>query len=122
MDQNPGRRRRRTHSAAFKGEAVAACNGPDASIAACPLERSINANLLRKWVIDAERAQAGSLVPTSAAPVASDTTFSPYPCRRVRRHHLMLLIILDCHGRLVASISEWRPPEAQCVGSAPLSP
>jgi transposase len=63
MDQRPGRRRRRTHSAEFKAEAVAACHKPDASIAACALERSINANLLRRWVIEAEKAQTSSVVP-----------------------------------------------------------
>src|SRR5215469_4084389 len=58
MDQVVGRRRRRVHSAEFKAEAVAACRRPGASIAAAALERSINANLLRRWVVDAERAEA----------------------------------------------------------------
>ena len=55
MDEGLGRRRRRTHSSAFKAEAVAACRKPGASIAAAAMERSINANLLRRWVIEAER-------------------------------------------------------------------
>ncbi|MGH9644555.1 MAG: transposase [Terriglobales bacterium] len=76
MDEGPGRRRRRTHNAAFKAEAVAACHRADASIAACALERSINANLLRRWVIEAERAQCGSLLPAPAV-AASSESFVP---------------------------------------------
>jgi transposase-like protein len=49
------RRRRRRHSAAFKAEAVAACLQPGVSIAAAALSRGLNANLLRRWVVDAER-------------------------------------------------------------------
>jgi transposase-like protein len=63
MEQEAGRRRRRVHSAEFKAEAVAACRRPGASIAAAALERSINANLLRRWVVEAERAGAGRLAP-----------------------------------------------------------
>ena len=47
------RRRRRRHSAEFK--AVAACRQPGVSIAAVAMSRSVNANLLRRWVAEAER-------------------------------------------------------------------
>lgn len=50
------RRRRRRHSAEFKAEAVAACRHPGVSIAAVAMSRSVNANLLRRWVAEAERA------------------------------------------------------------------
>jgi transposase-like protein len=79
MDQRPGRRRRRTHSAAFKAEAVAACRQPDASIAACALERAINANLLRRWVIEAERAEPGSPVPARAVLPTHSESFVAVP-------------------------------------------
>ena len=49
------RRRRRRHSAEFKAEAVAACRQPGVSIAAGAMSRSVNANLLRRWVAEAER-------------------------------------------------------------------
>jgi transposase len=52
-----GRRRRRQHSAAFKAEAVAACRQPGVSIASAAMARSLNANLLRRWVVEAERAE-----------------------------------------------------------------
>ena len=37
-------------------------------MAAAALERSINANLLRRWVVEAERAQAGKLTPPLVLP------------------------------------------------------
>jgi transposase-like protein len=52
------RRRRRHHSAEFKAEAVAACLQPGVSLAAVALSRGLNANLLRRWVVEAERAGA----------------------------------------------------------------
>ena len=53
-----GRQRRRRHSAAFKAESIAACRQPGVSIAAVAMSRSLNANLLRRWVVAAERQEA----------------------------------------------------------------
>ena len=52
------RRRRRRHSAEFKSEAVAACLQPGVSIASAALTRGLNANLLRRWIVDAEQEDA----------------------------------------------------------------
>ena len=68
MDEGASRRRRRSYSAEFKAEAIAACCRPGASMAAAALERSINANLLRRWVVEAERSQAGIPTPRLALP------------------------------------------------------
>lgn len=43
------------------------------SIAAAALERSINANLLRRWVIEAERSEADIRVPVKPSLVTSAT-------------------------------------------------
>lgn len=51
-----GRRRRRRHSAEFKAAAIQECLRPGVSIAAVALAHSLNANILRKWLIDAEHA------------------------------------------------------------------
>jgi transposase len=51
----PGRRRRRTHSAEFKAQVVAASRAPGVSIAAVAMANGINANLARRWVLDVER-------------------------------------------------------------------
>ena len=50
-----GRRRRRTHSALFKAEAVGACQQAGISVASVALARGINATILRRWVKEAER-------------------------------------------------------------------
>ena len=49
------RRRRRRHSAEFKARVVAACRKSGVSIAAVALDHRLNANLLRRWVVEAER-------------------------------------------------------------------
>src|SRR5579862_5609487 len=68
MEQEPGRRRRRTYSAQFKAEAVRACRRAGASIAAEALARSMNANVLRRWVVEAERAEPDIVAPVRALP------------------------------------------------------
>lgn len=49
-----GRRRRRRHSTEFKAAVIEECMRPGVSVAAIALAHSLNANMLRKWVIDAE--------------------------------------------------------------------
>lgn len=70
-----GRRRRRAHSAEFKAQVVAACRSPGVSIAAVAMANGVNANLARRWVVDAERRGAGVLA--SLASSAVPTTFVP---------------------------------------------
>jgi len=78
---NIARRRRRTHSAEFKAQVVAACRQPGISIAAVALANRLNANLLRRWVVTQEQAQAAKPGATvSAAPATSSVerrTFIP---------------------------------------------
>lgn len=50
-----GRRRRRKHTDEFKAKVVAACSQPGVSIAAVSMANGVNANLARRWVLDAER-------------------------------------------------------------------
>lgn len=61
------RRRRRRHSAEFKALVVAACRKRGVSIAAVALDHRLNANLVRRWVVAAERGQAAAAI---AAPSA----------------------------------------------------
>lgn len=68
-----GRRRRRRHSAAFKAESVAACRQAGVSIAAVALSRSLNANLLRRWVVEAERA---GTMPVAVSAASEQSTSS----------------------------------------------
>jgi transposase-like protein len=82
MEQGLGRRRRRVHSAEFKAEAVAASRRPGVSIAAVALERSINANLLRRWVIEAERAEPAAVDAAKTLPPPT-ASFVAVPMRPV---------------------------------------
>ena len=59
-----GRRRRRVHSDEFKADTVAAASQPGVSMASVALARCINANLLRRWVREAE-------MPSTTAPAKS---------------------------------------------------
>ena len=80
MDEGAGRRlRRRRHSAQFKAEAVAACRQPGVSIAAAAMARLINANLLRRWVAEAERAPQSSLIAPKSVPQAERESFVAVP-------------------------------------------
>ena len=66
------RRRRRRHSAEFKAQLVAVCRQPGMSMAAVALEHGLNANLLRRWVVEDERGRATGLIdPRHAAHVCS---------------------------------------------------
>jgi transposase len=79
----PIRRRRRRYSEEFKAQIVAACQGTGVSVAAVALEHKLNANLLRRWIDQAEgrlprglpgrpaHAQAASL--PAFVPVALET-------------------------------------------------
>jgi transposase len=74
-----GRRRRRTHSAHFKAEAVGACQQPGISIAAVALARGLNAAMLHRWVKAAERSRNPIAIRTTvpSARIESGESFVP---------------------------------------------
>lgn len=51
----PGRRMRRKHSAEFKASVIRSCQQPGVSMASVALANGLNATMLRKWVVAAER-------------------------------------------------------------------
>ncbi|MES2480493.1 MAG: transposase, partial [Pseudomonadota bacterium] len=51
----PGRRRRRIHSEDFKASVVLASQQPGVSMASVALANGLNATMLRRWVVQAER-------------------------------------------------------------------
>jgi len=66
-------RRRGRHSVFFKAEAVGECQQPEVSIAAVALARGLNANLLRRWVNEAERGDAPIAVrPSKPSPAPAN--------------------------------------------------
>ena len=70
-----GRRRRRNHSDAFKAQVVAACMPAGVSIAAVAMAHGVNANLVRRWVHDAEQRGGAQLAAFTGA--VAPTTFVP---------------------------------------------
>jgi transposase-like protein len=74
-----GRRRRRTHSAHFKAEAVGACQQPGVSIAAVALARGLNAAMLHRWVKQAERSGRPIAIQGTAPSVAIESGDSFVP-------------------------------------------
>lgn len=74
-----GRRRRRRHSVFFKAEAVGACQQPGASVAAVALARGLNANLLHRWVQEAERGDAPIAIRSAEPSAAEGGGFVPVP-------------------------------------------
>jgi transposase len=104
MEQELGRRRRRTHSAEFKAEAVAACRKPGVSIAAAALERSINANLLRRWVVEAERADAAGVAAPRALPALAES-FVAVPIRAAATQNTPIRVEVR-RGSLTVSV-QW---------------
>lgn len=90
------RRRRRLHSDEFKANAVAACMQPGMSMAAVAMAHGINANLLRRWVRQAEmttsidvpaktlrRVEHPTLAP-AFVPVALPAPAAPTPIADIR--------------------------------------
>lgn len=75
-----GRRRRRRHTAEFKAAVIDECLKPGVSIAAVALAHGLNANMLRKWVIDAEHkvlAPQPAAAPEPEPPSLPPPTFIP---------------------------------------------
>lgn len=72
-------RRRRRHSEAFKAEVIQACQHPGISIAAVALSNGLNANLVRRWVANAERDTRSAIdaVSVEAPVVGMRTTTAP---------------------------------------------
>ena len=64
-------RRHARYSDDFKRQVVAACHEPDVSKAAIALANGLNANMLRRWVLQSSKASHGQLVaPTKSLPGA----------------------------------------------------
>jgi len=110
-----GRRRRRRYSREFKAQVVAACQGPGVSIAAIALHHKLNANLLRRWVDQAEGNVPALIVGSEVAvQPAATPAFVPVPIesRNVRSTEIRVEV-----RRADQSITvSWPTSEAaQCV-------
>lgn len=57
--------RRRKHSPEFKARVVAACRPHGVSIAAVAMANGVNANLARRWIVQAEQRGGAHLAPAA---------------------------------------------------------
>ena len=74
-----GRRRRRIHSAEFKAHIVAACCQPGVSSASVAMANGINANLVRRWVKEAELGAQMELGAAASEPKTASPATTPTP-------------------------------------------
>lgn len=77
-------RHRVRHSDEFKRQVVAACHAPGVSKAAIALANGLNANMLRRWVVESSRGSNGQLAtitkplpPAQAKPDFIPVKFAP---------------------------------------------
>jgi len=72
-------RRRGRYSNEFKRQVIAACLEPGVSTAAIALANGLNANLVRRWVVESSRRSdpGRSKTATTLAPVHGNPTFIP---------------------------------------------
>lgn len=73
----PSRRTRRRHAPEFREQVVQTCRQPGVSIAAVALANGLNANMVRKWVIDAEARPARVPTPGPVGPAPADDKPTP---------------------------------------------
>ncbi len=122
-NQVDGRRRRRRHSDEFKAAAVAACMQPGVSIAAVAMTRGINANLLRRWVNDAQMKPVACaavatpevvLTPAQPAPSFVPVTLStpapaPTPTQdiRIELHRNAMTVTVTWPASAAAECATW---------------
>ena len=115
------RRRRRTHSPEFKAQVVAeACRTPGVSIAAVALEHRLNANLLRRWVVEEERTREAGLIAAGnglqAPSIAAGAAFVPVELPRPAVATMQEIVIELRRGATLVKVS-W-PVEAAAACSS----
>ena len=102
---SPGRRRGR-YTDEFKAQIIAACRQPGVSTSAVALANGINANLLRRWIVQSDefssqpksRLNASSpegFVQIASRAVFPDPVLAPEPCLRLEIRKSDLAITLS---------------------------
>jgi len=106
------RRRRRAHSDDFKAQAVASCMRPGMSMAAVAMTHGINANLLRRWVREAEMGgSAARLQPLAASQAPAKTPAAAFVPMQLPAPGAALTISIELRRGATAIKVSW-PTEA----------
>ena len=115
-----GRRRRRTHSLAFKAQVLQACGQTGVSIAAVALSNGLNANLVRRWLNerDVSCAAAAGTQATQLRPSSSPTGGDRFvPVQLADRPTEAAAIRLELQRASVAMSVIWPAQEAAACGA-----
>ena len=75
----PAGRQRRRHSPEFRASVIRACLEPGVSIAAIALAKGLNANMVRKWVIEARQRSLPASGPRPRSVSKPDDLSPPAP-------------------------------------------
>ena len=117
-----GRRRRSTYTREFKAKAVGACMQPGVSIAAIAMDLRVNANVLRRWIREEERASlvrstavesvtavASQLVPVSVSPTPSTAAATADLRITIRQGATSVEIVCppEAEGQCAKLLREW---------------
>src|SRR5699024_1948458 len=108
----PQPRRRRHFSREFKAHIVAACQEPGVSVSRIALDNQLNANLLRRWIREAEQATASPAFMPLALP-ASSTSATHGRDQPAGRHGRIRIEVPRPGGPVIV---EWPAEQAhQCL-------
>ena len=103
--------RRRKHSPEFKAQVVAACRQLGASIAAVAMAHGVNANLARRWIVEAEQRGVAHLAPAAVAPAfipVSQQPAEPAPLDiRIELHRGATAISVSWPCEAAAQCAAW---------------
>jgi transposase len=118
-DEVNGRRRRRTHSPAFKAQVLAACRQAGVSIAAVALSNGLNANLVRRWLNDVDASGAAGAMQRIqvGAPSSPAGGVNFVPVQLADSPAEAAAIQLELRRGLVAVSVSWPAQEAAACGA-----
>jgi len=101
--------RRRKHSVEFKAQVVAACCAPGASVAAVSMAHGVNANMARRWIVQARQLGSAQSAARAVAPVF-------IPVRQQPAEPVPADVRIELrHGTIAISVSWPCDAAAQCA-------
>lgn len=100
------RRTRRRHSAEFKAQIAAACRQPGVSIAAVALANGLNANLVRRWVVEHD-GDGEALIAASAPASLQEPSPAFVPLEFAAAPVAVGDIQIELRGRAVSATISW---------------
>jgi len=106
-------RRRRKHSAEFKAQVLAACQPAGVSIAAVAMAHGVNANLVRRWLVEAQRRGEGQLQGSQSA--AAPAAFVPLRLPALAEPALVDIRIELRRGATTVNVSWPAAAAAECA-------